>query len=138
MSSLLSAVAEGDGSFELLNVDPATVELEPWPLPTMESEGMEVDGEPGRRGRVLWTSPDRKSVLLIEELEPCTFRGRHGGELVYLLAGKVTAKPGDGEPEYEMGPGHLGWFEPGLWDEWVVEETYRKFLFIAADQELPY
>ena len=121
----------------IVNVNPAEVELEPWPLPTMETEGMEIDGEPGRRGKVLWRSEDRNAVLLIEELEPCTFRGRHGGELVYLVEGKVTARP-EGQPEYTMGPGYLGRFEPGLWDEWVVEETYRKFLYVAADRELPY
>jgi choline dehydrogenase-like flavoprotein len=79
-----------------------------------------------------------RSVLLVEELAPCTFRGRHGGELVYLLAGRVTARPGDGSPAYEMRAGEVGWFEAGLWDEWVVEETYRKFLFAATDTELPY
>lgn len=121
----------------IVNVNPAEVELEPWPLPTMETEGMEIDGEPGRRGKVLWRSDDRKSVLLIEELEPCTFRGTHGGEVVYLIEGKVTAKPKD-QPEYEMGPGYLGRYEAGLWDEWVVEETYRKFLYVEADRELPY
>jgi uncharacterized cupin superfamily protein len=121
----------------IVNVNPAEVELEPWPLPTMETEGMEIDGEPGRRGKVLWRSEDRKSVLLIEELEPCTFRGTHGGEVVYLIEGKVTARP-EGQPSYRMGPGYLGRYEPGLWDEWVVEETYRKFLYVEADRELPY
>lgn len=138
MPSLLSSATERDGCREFLNVAAANVELEPWPLPTMESEGMEIDGEPGRRGRVLWSAGDKKAVLLIEELEPCVFRGRHGGEFVYLLSGKVTGKPGDGKPEYTMGAGDLGWFEAGLWDEWVVEETYRKFLYVAADRELPY
>jgi uncharacterized cupin superfamily protein len=132
MQSLLTTAVEGGASFEFLNVDPSSIELEPWPLPTLEADGIEIDGQPGRRGRVLWRSPDTKSVLLIEELEPCTFRGRHGGELVYLLAGKVIARPGDGKPEYEMRAGHLGWFEAGLWDEWVVEETCRKFLFAAG------
>ena len=28
----------------IVNVNPAEVELEPWPLPTMETEGMEIDG----------------------------------------------------------------------------------------------
>lgn len=138
MQSLLASAAEGEKSFDFLTVDPATVELEPWPMPTMETEGMEIDGDPARHGRVLWTSADKKSVLMVEELEPCTFRGRHGGELVYLISGKATARPGDGRPEYQMGAGDLGWFEAGLWDEWIVEETYRKFLFCVADVELPY
>lgn len=138
MESLLRTAAEGGKEFSFLGVDIASLELEPWPLPTMETEGMEVDGEPERKGRVLWTAPDRKAVLLVEELAPCTFRGRHGGELVYLLSGRVTARPGDGSPAYEMRAGEVGWFEAGLWDEWVVEETYRKFLFAATDTELPY
>ena len=55
-----------------------------------------------------------------------------------LPTSKVTARPGDGSPEYQMKGGELGWFEPGLWDEWIVDETYRKFLFVATDTELPY
>jgi hypothetical protein len=35
-------------------------------------------------------------------------------------------------------PGYLGRFEARLWDEWIVTETYRKFLHVAADRELPY
>jgi len=138
MESLLKTAAEGGKEFNFLGVDLATVELEPWALPTMETEGMEIDGEPERKGRVLWTAPDKKSVLMVEELGPCTFRGRHGGELIYLLSGKVTAKPGDGSPEYQMKGGEIGWFEAGMWDEWTVEETYRKFLFAVTDVELPY
>jgi uncharacterized cupin superfamily protein len=138
MPSLLTKVPVGERSFDLFSVEAATIELEPWDLPTMETEGMEIDGEPARRGRILWRSEDRKSVLMIEELEPCTFRGHHGGELVYMFSGRARAKPGDGRPEYEVGPGYLNWFEAGLFDEWVVEETYRKFLFVAAADELPY
>lgn len=43
-----------------------------------------------------------------------------------------------GQPEYTMGPGYLGRHEAGPWDEWVVEETYRKFLYVEADRELAY
>ncbi len=138
MESLLRSVVEDGKEFNFLGVDLATVELEPWALPTMETEGMEIDGKPERRGRVLWTAPDKKSVLMVEELGPCAFRGRHGGELIYLLSGKVRAKPGDGGPEFRMQGGEVGWFEAGLWDEWIVEETYRKLLFAVADVELPY
>jgi hypothetical protein len=91
MESLLRTAAEGGKEFSFLGVDLATVELDDWALPTMETEGMEV-----------------------------------------------TARPGDGSPEYQMEGGEIGWFEPGLWDEWIVEETYRKFLFAATDVELPY
>lgn len=136
---LMRAAAEGDRVFEYLAVNPAELELEPWPLPAPETEGMEiVEGRPGRWGRVLWSAADRRAVLLVEELEPCRFLGHHGGEHVFMLKGRVTGRPGDGGPEYAMGPGDLGWFEPGLLDEWTVEETYRKILYVAADRELPY
>jgi hypothetical protein len=81
MESLLKTATADGKEFSFLGVDAAALELEPWPLPTMETEGMEVDGEPERKG---------------------------------LLSGKVTARPGDGSPEY------------------------RKFLFAATDTELPY
>jgi hypothetical protein len=67
MESLLKTATEGGKELSFLGVDVASLELEPWPLPTIETEGMEVD----------------------------------------------------------------------VWDEWIVEETYRKFLFAVADVELP-
>lgn len=120
----------------IVSVNPAELELEPWPL-LIESEGLEVDGAPGRWGKVLWRAPDRRAVLLIEELEPCAFRGAHAGEVIHLISGRVTCRP-EGQPQYTMGPGDLGRFEAGLWDEWVVEETYRKVFYLEADRELPY
>lgn len=136
-SLLLSAAGDGRAR-AFLSVAAATVDLEPWPLPTMATEGCEVDGAPARHGRVLWKSSDDRAVLLIEELGPCTLRGRHGGELLFFLEGLVRARPGDGSPEYTIRAGDVSWFEPGLWDEWVIEETYRKVLYVATDRPLPY
>lgn len=138
-ASLYRQSVEDGRAFNFLFAGAADLELDPWPLMDPAVEGMEiVDGStPERLGRVLWKSPEGSQLLLVEELGPCRFRGRHGGEMVYMVKGRVRGKPAHGD-EYELGPGDVAWFEAGLDDTWEVVERYRKLLWVAADSELPY
>ena len=138
-ASLFQQVTEDGKAFHFLTAAAADLELDPWPLMDPAVEGMEiVDGsEPERLGRVLWKSADEKQLLLVEELDPCTFVGTHGGEAIYMIKGRVRGTPPEGAA-YELGPGDLAWFEAGCPDTWEVVERYRKLLWVSADRPLPY
>jgi uncharacterized cupin superfamily protein len=133
----LVELAQNGTPLQMLNVRATEVELEPWPMPTMATEGCELDREVERAGRVLWRSDDRHAVLLLERLGPCRLTGTHGGELLCFYEGRVRAEPPGGEP-YVMGPGFISWFAPGMDDVWTIEETYLKLLYVEADRPLPY
>jgi uncharacterized cupin superfamily protein len=133
----LTEVSQGSAILRMLNVRADAVELEPWPMPTMETEGCELDREVERLGRVLWRSDDRHAVLLLERLGRCRLTGTHGGELLCFYEGRVSARPPGGEP-YVIEPGFVSWFAPGMDDVWDIEEPYLKLLYVHADRPLPY
>jgi hypothetical protein len=136
--SLLRQAGANGRAFQFLIASAAEVGLEPWPRPTIETEGFEIDADVERLGRVLWKSPDECEVVLIESLAPCVISGPgHGGEVLYFLEGRVRCEPAGGE-SHSIVAGDICWFERGLEDVWHVEERYTKVMYGRADTPLPY
>ena len=117
------------------------IELEPRPLPQGEGGMTIAPRTPGEdvlfEQSVVWSSADRREVLLVERLGPSILTGTHAGEVVVLLEGKVTARPPGGEP-YEIVPGDVCYFPAGVEDVWEIEETYVKAMYVRAHEPLPF
>jgi uncharacterized cupin superfamily protein len=126
--------AESVLDFALLNTD--ELELEAWPIPRGEW-GVTVEGEPEYAGRFLYRSEDRRTVIGVERLGPCTLRGTHIGETLFFLEGKVTARP-PGRAPYTLKAGDFCHFPPGTEDVWEIEETYVKLFHIHSEEPLPF
>jgi uncharacterized cupin superfamily protein len=117
-----------------LAFDVNDVELEPWPIPRGEN-GVTIHGDPEFSGRHLYRSDDGTTLIGIERLGPCTLTGVHAGETIYLLQGRVTAKPPGGDP-YTLTAGDFCWFPAGVEDVWEIEETYVKLFVTHVPQGL--
>ena len=117
--------------------DPSALELDPWELPTGEW-GVTVTGENVEyAGRFLYLSDDKRVAVGIERLGPSRLVGRHIGETLYFLQGRVTCRPAEGEP-YELKAGDFCFFPAGADDVWEIEETYVKLFVIHSDEPLPF
>ena len=142
-SDTLARTVTNDGTtYGFLATLARDVELEPWPLPTVETEAHELSGDPERYGRVLWRSEDGRQVIAIERVvpgdEPCLLNGVHGGEILFFLEGRVIAHPIGGEP-YELGPGSVCRYDAGMPDRWEILEPTTKVFVAASDAgPLPY
>jgi uncharacterized cupin superfamily protein len=142
-SEALARTVTADGeTYSFLATVARDVELEPWPLPTVETEAHELSGDPERYGRVLWRSDDGRQVIAIERVvpgdAPCVLRGVHGGEVLFYLEGRVIAHPPAGEP-YELGPGSVCRYDAGMPDCWdILEPTTKVFVASSPDGRQPY
>jgi uncharacterized protein len=102
-------------------IDPATIELEAWPL-----EDDQIIGDaPAVSGLVLDTSPDGRVERGIWQHAPGVSRDTESDELFVVLSGRATIDV-EGAPSLELGPGSVGLLHEGDRTTWRVHETLRK------------
>lgn len=111
------------------------MELDDWPVPEASS-GVEVEGEPRLRGRIVWRSEDGRRVIGVQRCDPCTMRGAHLEELAVIVEGTLTLRR-DGVPDREAGPGDVLVYAEGTRDEWVIHEPLLKVFHLRSDQPIP-
>jgi uncharacterized cupin superfamily protein len=116
--------------------DPATLELDPWELPTGEWGVTVTGGDVEYAGKFLYLSDDKRVAVGIERLGPSLLTGTHIGETLYFLQGSVLCRPPEGDP-YRLKAGDFCYFPPGVADVWEIEETYVKLFVIHSQEPLP-
>jgi mannose-6-phosphate isomerase-like protein (cupin superfamily) len=117
--------------------DPASLELDPWELPTGEW-GVTVTGENVEyAGKFLYLSVDKRIAVGIERLGPSRLVGTHIGETLYFVQGSVLCHP-EGDEAYRLKAGDFCYFPPGVDDVWEIEETYVKLFVIHSPDPLPF
>jgi uncharacterized cupin superfamily protein len=106
-------------------------------LPPQDVLGFRIVGDPELALRVIWTSTDRRTAILIEKCGPCRIVGRHVTEAFYLIRGRWTGRRPDGSP-YEVRAGDFACFSDGHEDDATVHETIFKCSLYHATQPLPF
>jgi uncharacterized cupin superfamily protein len=101
--------------------DPATIELEPWPL----DEDQLVGDAPEVSGLVLDTSADGRVERGIWQHGEGVSRDTESDEIFVVLSGRATIEVDDG-PTLEVGPNSIGLLHAGDRTTWRVHETLRK------------
>ena len=98
-------------------------ELEDWgPLPEATGEPMQTSGI------TMWSDGPKEAGVW--QCTPGPSRWKlETNEFVYLLAGRMTVTPDDGEPQ-EIGPGDTVVFPIGWTGTWQIHETVRKLYVI--------
>jgi uncharacterized protein len=116
-----------DGSLQsILMVTPASVELEPEPIPS----DWIVSGSPEARCRKMVRSRDRTSHIVVWDCTPGTFRWHYDmDEAIVVISGEAFMINHKGE-ERRFGPGDLAFFPAGSSCTWRITETLRKVGFL--------
>ncbi|GAA1960461.1 cupin domain-containing protein [Kitasatospora viridis] len=96
-------------------------ELDPEPL----APARVLAGTPEASGRVLWESPDGRTVRGIRQLTPGVLSDVAADELFVVVSGRATIEIEDG-PVLEVGPGDVCVLNAGDRTVWTVHETLRK------------
>ncbi len=102
-------------------IDPATLELEPWPLETSQI----VSGNPEVSGAVLHTSADERVERGIWQHTPGVSSDVEADELFVVLSGSATVAI-EGGATLELKPGSVVVLREGDRTVWTVRETLRK------------
>lgn len=101
---------------------PATVELEPEPIPP----GWIVSGSPVARCKKMVRSRDRTSHIVIWDCTPGSFKWHYCmDETLIIISGEAFMTNQNGE-ERRFGPGDLGFFPAGTSCTWRITEHLRK------------
>jgi uncharacterized cupin superfamily protein len=102
-------------------IDPATIELEAWPL----EEEQIVGDAPEVSGLLLDTSPDGRIERGVWQHAPGVSRDTESDEIFVVLSGHATIEVENG-PTLELRPGAVGLLHAGDRTTWRVHETLRK------------
>lgn len=110
-----------------LDVDRSALEEKPLAPPSAQP----LSGEILVRGRVEFANDDRTIISGIWESNPGVSRWEFltRGEIVHILAGKMTVTQDDGEP-IELVAGSVAFFPLGWTGVWEVLEPVRKFYVV--------
>lgn len=110
-----------------LDVDRSALEEKPLAPPSAQP----LSGEILVRGRVEFANDDRTIISGIWESDPGVSRWEFltRGEIVHILAGKMTVTQDDGEP-LELVAGSVAFFPLGWTGVWEVLEPVRKFYVV--------
>lgn len=110
-----------------LDVDRSALEEKPLAPPSAQP----LSGEILVRGRVEFANDDRTIISGIWESDPGVSRWEFltRGEIVHILAGKMTVTQDDGEP-IELVAGSVAFFPLGWTGVWEVLEPVRKFYVV--------
>ncbi|MFE9426890.1 cupin domain-containing protein [Kitasatospora sp. NPDC006697] len=96
-------------------------ELEPDPLDPAQI----LAGTPEVTGKVLWESPDGRTIRGIWQITPGTVTDTEADEMFVVVSGRATIEIEDG-PVLEVGPGDVCVLKEGDRTVWTVHETLRK------------
>lgn len=110
-----------------LDVDRSALEEKPLAPPSAQP----LSGEILVRGRVEYANDERTIISGIWESDPGTSRWEFltRGEIVHILAGRMTVTQDDGEP-VELVAGSVAYFPLGWTGVWEVLEPVRKFYVV--------
>jgi uncharacterized protein len=109
-------------SKSILVATPATVELEPEPVPPE----WVLDGTPQARSRMLTRSHDWTSSVVVWECSAGLFKWHYGvDEALLIVSGEAIMINEKGE-ERRFGPGEVGYFPAGSSCTWRVTDHVRK------------
>jgi len=106
----------------MLSVDPATVELQPEPIPP---EWI-LSGAPVARSHKLLTSYDWTSTIVVWDCTAGRFTWRYGQDEVILVVSGEAFLINDKGEERRFGPGDIGFFPAGTLATWRVADYIRK------------
>jgi uncharacterized cupin superfamily protein len=109
------------------------MDLDDWGLP----KGVEIEGEPRLKGRILWRADDGRQLIGVQRCDPCTMRGTHLGELAVIAEGRLTVRQ-EGLADRKVGVGDALIYEEGTTDEWVVHEPLCKVFFLHAREPIEF
>lgn len=116
-----------------LMVDPATVALEPAPIP----KEWILEGTPVARSTKLISSNDRISCVLVWDCSPGSFRWHYTKEeTVFVLSGEAFMSNGNGG-ERRLAAGEVGFFPAGYSCDWRVTQHFRKVAVHREGMWLP-
>ncbi len=106
----------------VLMVDPATVELEPEPIP----ESWILSGTPKASSKTMARSHDWTSHTVVWECTAGRFQWHYAtDESILVVSGEAFMLEEDGG-ERRIGPGDLGFFPAGTSCTWRVKDRIRK------------
>lgn len=106
----------------ILVATPATVELEPEPIPP----AWIVSGSPVARCKKIVRSHDRTSHIVIWDCTPGSFKWHYCmDEALIIISGEAIMTNEKGE-ERRFGPGDFGFFPAGTSCTWRITEHLRK------------
>ena len=106
----------------MLSVNPATVELQPEPIPP---EWI-LSGAPVARSHKLLTSHDWTSTIVVWDCTAGHFTWRYGQDEVILVVSGEAFLINDKGEERRFGPGDIGFFPAGTLATWRVADYIRK------------
>jgi uncharacterized cupin superfamily protein len=116
-------------SGSLLITTPASLELEPEPIPP----DWIVSGAPVARCKKVVRSHDRTSHIVVWDCTPGVFKWYYGmDEAIIVISGEAYMINESGE-ERRFGPGDLGFFPTGTSCTWRITETLRKVGVLKED-----
>src|SRR5579885_346681 len=105
-----------------LMVDPASVELEPEPIP----QAWIQNGSPQARSKTMSRSRDWTSHIVVWECTAGQFQWTYGtDEAIMVVSGDAVMLGKDGS-ERRIGPGDLGFFPKGFSCTWRIDNHIRK------------
>jgi len=113
---------ETDSSKSIVVATPATVELEPEPIPS----DWIVSGSPEARCKKMVRSRDWTSHIVVWDCTPGSFNWHYGmDEAIVIISGEAFMINHKGE-ERRFGPGDLAFFPAGSSCTWRVTQHLRK------------
>jgi uncharacterized protein len=117
----ISYLTTNHGGILLVN-DPATVSLNPEPIP----HKWILSGAPEATARMLLRSRDWLQSIVVWECTAGQFNWHYNkDEVLFVISGHATLKNENGE-EREFGPGDTVFFPAGVSCTWLVKDRVRK------------
>jgi uncharacterized cupin superfamily protein len=118
----------------VLMVDPATVELDPEPMPAKWI----LSGAPVTRGKKLLTSHDWTSTVVVWDCSPGSFHWHFSkDETIYVLSGECFMTNAKGE-ERRFAAGDLAFFYAGFSCDFRVTQHFRKVAVLRETMWFPF
>ena len=111
----------------------AAAELGPAPI----TPGWIMSGTPEARNKMLATSEDRASYIMVWECTPGRFNWHYSeDETVVIISGEVFITQGNG-PERRLGPGDMAFFPSGCSALWRITSKVRKVAVLRNALPMP-
>jgi len=120
-------------SKSVVHANPATVELQPEPIPP---EWI-LSGTPVARSNKLATSHDWMSTIVVWDCTAGTFQWHYGQDEVILVISGEAFLLGAKGTERRFGPGDLGFFPAGSVATWRVDNHIRKVAVLRENMWRP-
>jgi uncharacterized cupin superfamily protein len=120
-------------SKSIVMATPATVELQPEPIP----REWILDGTPDARSKTLARSHDWASHIVVWDCTPGRFHWHYSADEVILVVSGEAFMINDKGEERRFGPGDLGFFPAGSSCTWRVTEPIRKVAVLRESMWRP-